>query len=368
MAVKKLGVGIIGANVEYGWGMRAHLPAILGLPEVELVAVCTAHPATASASARHYGARFTYHDYREMARNSEVELVIVCVRVPHHYPMTMAALEAGKHVYCEWPLGIDVAQAEEMARLARTKGVGHMVGLQARGSPALLHFKKLVEEGYLGRFMCATMTQFVPGLLAPRSADRVWMAPRESGANTLTIATGHAIDAFCWLLGEITELAAESRPQLTRWQMADTSESVEVTSPDNVLVTAQLANGAVASVHVASVPWHGGGWRLEAYGDEGTLVARAPGTVQYTEVTLQGARKGENALTDLSIPNSLTRVPDGVPQGEPFNVAQQLQAFVEALHNGQEAEPDFHAAVRRHRLVEAIQRASDTRAWVSLGP
>ena len=64
-----------------------------------------------------------------MVKHPDIDLVLVAVRVPMHYDMVMASLRAGKHVYCEWPLGANLGEAEEMASLAKTRGVQHMVGL-----------------------------------------------------------------------------------------------------------------------------------------------------------------------------------------------------------------------------------------------
>ena len=153
MAETKIRVGVIGANAQYGWGMRAHLPALLALPEYELTAVCTAHPETAEESAKQYGARLAFHDYQEMVQHPEIDLVSVAVKAPMHYDMVMATLGAGKHIYCEWPLGANLDEAEEMAALANDKGVKHMVGLQARCDPALLRLQELLSEEYLGEVL-----------------------------------------------------------------------------------------------------------------------------------------------------------------------------------------------------------------------
>ena len=115
MANEKIRVGVIGANAHYGWGMRAHLPALLALPEYQLTGVCTARRETAEESAKHYGASLAFNDYQEMAQHPDIDLISVAVKVPMHYDLVMAALRPGKHVYCEWPLGANLREAEEMA-------------------------------------------------------------------------------------------------------------------------------------------------------------------------------------------------------------------------------------------------------------
>src|SRR5205823_8482129 len=138
----KIRVGIVGATVTpggSGWGANAHVPALRALPQYELRAVCTAHEETARASAEAFGAPLAFHDFDQMVASPEVDLVSVVVRVPGHRALVDRALRAGKSVFCEWPLGRDLAEAEAMAELARSRGLRTAVGLQARSDPALNH-------------------------------------------------------------------------------------------------------------------------------------------------------------------------------------------------------------------------------------
>ena len=358
MSGGKVRLGIIGANAHYGWSMRAHLPALQALDDYEVVAVCTAHRETAEESARHYGAQLAFHDYNEMLQHPDIELVAVSVRVPLHRAMVMAALEAGKHVFCEWPLGANLAEAEEMADLAKSKGVCNMVGLQARGDPMLVHTRELLSEGYVGEVLSCNMTTFRSGVLQTTS-DRAWMADRSNGANTFSIAGGHSIDAMCMCVGEFREVSARVATQVPVWEISGTGQKVDVTSPDNVLVSGVLTSGAVASVHVATVPWHGSGWRMEVYGTEGTLTASADEFVQFGGIRLQGGRNGTGKLEELSVPERLIGVQGRVPPGEPSNVGQLYRRLAEAIRGRGEAEPDFQLALKRHRLLESIERSSE---------
>jgi predicted dehydrogenase len=114
----KIRVGIVGATVTpsgSGWGAHAHVPALHALPDYELKAVCTAHEETARASAAAFGAELAFHDFDAMVAHPDVDLVAVVVRVPGHYPLVVKALEAGKAVFCEWPLGATLAEARALA-------------------------------------------------------------------------------------------------------------------------------------------------------------------------------------------------------------------------------------------------------------
>jgi len=366
MTNKKIALGVVGASTKYGWGMRAHLPAFLALPEYELTAVCTAHPETSEASAQYYGASKAYSDYRDLVSDPEIDVVDVCIRAPSHYSVVMAALEAGKHVFCEWPLGVNSAEADEMAALANAKGVRTMVGLQSRYAPSFQHMRQLVNQGYLGRVLSANMTMFLPGILRPRPEHSIWSADKEAGAHALNIATGHALDVFLWCLGELSDVASVVTTQVPEWSIANTDRVVEVTSPDNVLLVGHLTNGAVASVHVASIPSHGTAFRMEAYGTEGTLIATSTQMVEMVDPSLHGAKGTEDALQLIPPPDSLRWVPPEVPEGVAVNMAQMFRRFAEAIREGGEVHPDFMEAARRHHTLDALEQAAENGIWITV--
>ena len=111
MASEKIRLGVIGANSHMGWAPRSHLPAIVASPEFELTAVCTTRRESAEESQKNYGARLAFDNYQEMLAHPDIDAVAVVLRVPSHYEPTIAALNAGKHVYTEWPLGQTTAEA-----------------------------------------------------------------------------------------------------------------------------------------------------------------------------------------------------------------------------------------------------------------
>jgi predicted dehydrogenase len=349
-------VGIVGATVTpggSGWGANAHVPALQALPEYELKAVCTAHEETARASAASFGAALAFHDFEQMVAHPEVDLVAVVVRVPGHYDLVRRALGAGKAVFCEWPLGANLAQAESMAQLAGALPTA--VGLQARSDPTLRYARDLIQGGYVGEVLSARLSA-VGQAVTRRGAGRIWQAHRQHGANTLTIAGGHAIDALCFLVGEPEEISARLATRITEWHNTDSGETVAVDSPDWVSLSARLAGGAEVSVLVATVPANPSGNRIEVYGREGALVIEG-GSANTGPNRLSGARGGQ-PLAALEPPPDLTLIPEGTPAGPPRNVAQAYARLARALAAGERFEPDFAHAVRRHALLQAIERSA----------
>src|SRR5919202_4020117 len=149
----RIRLGFVGANVHANWASQSHFPALRASPDVELTAVCTTRAETAEEAREAFGAKLAFDDYRAMVASPEIDAVAVVVRVPAHYGPTRAAVEAGKPVYTEWPLGRTTAEAEELAKLARAKGVQSVVGLQSRVSPQLMYMKEQIESEYVGEVL-----------------------------------------------------------------------------------------------------------------------------------------------------------------------------------------------------------------------
>jgi predicted dehydrogenase len=360
----KIRLGLIGASVTGTWSARSHLPALRASSDVELTAVCTTKPDSAEAARRAWDARLAFDDWRKMIASPEIDAVAVVVRVPSHYAPTKAALEAGKHVYCEWPLGRTTAEAVELAALARAKGLVTAVGLQARVNPALMHMKELVADGFVGEIMAVHVSLMREGVLS-RPSHRTWQRDAELGANTLTIANGHTVDAMRFVTGDFRRLSAVVATQAKQWLDTGTNTLLDVTAPDNVLTSGRLASGAVASVHIGAIPFAGSGYRMEVYGRHGTLVAAGEDSPQLGKVSLHGAQRG-NTLAPIPVPERFTVTAPGTPSGEALNVGQMYALFSRAIRNGQSHQPSFATAVDLHRLVDSIKQASDTGREVSL--
>ena len=349
-------VGIVGATVTQGgsgWGQNAHVPALKALPAYELKAVCTAHEDTAKASAAAFGAEHAFHRFSDMAAHPEIDLIVVCVRVPGHRELVVAGLQAGKAVFCEWPLGRTLAEAEEMATLARQRSVTTIVGLQARSDPAILYARELIEGGYIGEVLTASLTTSAQAVLQ-RGPGRIWQGARANGANTLTIAGGHAIDALCAVLGEFAEISARVATRIPEWRTLE-GKPVPVDAPDSIGVIGRTVGGAEVTVNVAAVPFPGGN-RMEIYGREGTLIVRADGSFNIGPSQVHGG-KGKEPVAPMPIPSKHRVAPAGIPTGPPYNVAQAYARAAEALRGGV-FDVDFNLAVRRHRLIDAIERSS----------
>jgi len=208
----------------------------------------------------------------------------------------MAALNAGKHLYCEWPLAATTEQAQQMRDLAVRKGGRHMVGLQARGARTFNRLRDLVAEGYVGKVLSCTMIVSTPTWGTEFTHDWAYMADRSNGNTLLTSPGGHSIDALCFCLGEFKELSSVVANQRQRVKIVETGEAIQMTSPDQVLLSGVLQSGAVASVHLKGGTANGTGFLFEIHGTEGDLAVvpadpRQAPYIQVSEFTVRGAQR-----------------------------------------------------------------------------
>jgi predicted dehydrogenase len=153
----KIRVCIVGANAERAFASIAHIPALTALPDFEIVVVCTTRQDSADAAAKRYGSRLAFADPVQLAAHPDVDLVTACVKAPEHYAPIMAAIDAGKYVYSEWPLGRNTDEAVRLHAAADRAGIRHAIGLQGRVSPSISYVKDLIADGYIGRVLSGTM-------------------------------------------------------------------------------------------------------------------------------------------------------------------------------------------------------------------
>ena len=355
---KPLRVGLVGANAQGpGWARISHVPALQHLPGFELAAVCTTREESAAAAARAYGAPAWFHDVEAMCRDPALDIVSIVVKVPSHHDVAMMAMRAGKHVYCEWPLGANTQEAEAMAAFARSQRITALVGLQARADPVLRHVGDLVADGYIGDVVSVNMSMITGGVLE-RPASRLWDRDRRKGVSALTVRALHTLDVLCHTLGELIEVSANVSTQVKQWHVVDTGERVDVDAADSVAVHGTLEGGALLSAFIATVPFNGPGFRVDIFGRGGTLRVTSSGAPQRDVNELFGSQRGA-PLAPLAVPDSYTDVPAAMPIGPPRNVGHLYLRLGRAIREGVAVDPDFDVAVRRHRLIDALQQSSD---------
>src|SRR6266571_7829704 len=206
---KRIRVGIIGANPDRGWAAQAHIPALRSLADdFEITALSTSRRESADVASKLFGVPVAFDNHQDLVNSAVVDVVAVTVKVPYHLELATVALNAGKVVYCQWPLGNGLKEAQTLAALAKKKGVLAVTGLQARSAPSVAYVHDLIKQGYVGEVLSTTLIGSGMGWGPTVEPFNAYLNDKKNGATMLSVPLGHTVDALCYCLGEVRELSA----------------------------------------------------------------------------------------------------------------------------------------------------------------
>ena len=352
---KPIRVGFIGLNPGVHWAATAHIPALEALADqYEVVGVANTSLASARKAAEAFGLRHAFENAEALVSSPEVDLVVVTVKVPHHRELVTAALNAGKHVYCEWPLGNGLAEARELADLAGEKGVVAAVGTQMRVAPEVEYLRQLIAEGYVGEVLSTTLVGSGNSWGPETDTAHAYLYDRNNGATMLSIPLGHTLAGLRDVLGEFADLSTRMVTRRKTVRVADTGETIPVTSPDQVLVHGTLASGAAFSIHYRGGMSRGTNLLWEINGTEGDIqVTGANGHAQLVQLSIHGAWGDATEMTPLTPPPA---VYEGWPDDAVVrNVARIYALVAQDIRTGSRSAPSFRDAATLHETIEAIE-------------
>ncbi len=340
-----LQVGIIGASAKRGWARISHVPAIQKLQGLELGAVVSGNQASADAAARAFGASIAYGRAADLFQDPTISIISVTVKVPDHRDLVLGALAAGKHIYCEWPLGRNLEETEELAQAAKSAGVHCAIGLQTRLNPVLQQAKSLILSGTIGRVLSA---QILSSTMAFGGSVETAMAFAEDSANGVTLLTvqgAHTIDFGIALLGKFEDLSALATTQFPDVHIGDAAISQKRLIPDHLFLHSRLASRGALGIEVAGGrPATSTPFRFQIVGDKGELVLNGGAPRGFQSGELQLLLNGQVQKVDMG---ELTAIPENA-----FNVAGVYAALRNDILSGSQTVSDFTHAVRLTRLVD----------------
>ncbi len=349
-------VGIIGVHPETGWAATAHIPALRQLPQFLLSAISHHNPEIAKAAAEKLGVKHALDSAEALVVHPDVDLVVVTVKVTRHKELVLRALDAGKAVFCEWPLGTSLSDAVAMSEQARIRRVRTFVGLQTRATPAFSYARDLVTGGFVGEVLSVSMigSGIVWGATLPESF--IYTLDRANGSAMHNVPFAHSIDGLLQVIDtRFVRIAGTLACRRTIIRIEETGIEIPLTAPDQLLVTGQLANGALISSHFRGGLARGTNFHVEVNGTKGDLIITSPvGYVGVGGFTVRGAQLAE-PLRDLEVPARYGsgRFKEGPEQG----VAMAYERLAEDLRSGTRSSPTFDDAVELHRLIDAIERS-----------
>lgn len=346
MTTNDLRIGLVGVNAERGWAREAHVPAIRQLSGLSLHAVATRRQESADAAAAAFGAVRAYAGVDALVGDPDVDVVAVAAAVPAHHDWIVGALEAGKDVLTEWPVGVSSAETETIAAVAERTGRHVAVGLQARTNPAVRRARELLDAGAVGRVLSASVLSTTAGFGRDVPPGELYLEDPANGMHLSTIQAAHTLDLVLGLVGPLTSMSSLVTTQFPELRVGD--GTARRTLPDHVLVHGRLDSGAALAVEVA------GGRAV----DDTPFLLRVVGT-DATLVLRGGAPRGfQSGLLSLELAGETVGVDAGELAGLPtsvVNVAGVYAALRDDVRAGTHRAPGPGDAVELAHLVDRLR-------------
>ena len=338
---QKLRIGIVGAgNIV----RTRHLPGLKKPPDVEIVAVSnSAFESSEKFCSENAPGATPIKDWAELVALPDIDIVWIGTPPYMHSAVTISALEAGKHVFCQARMSMDLAEAEEM--LAASKRYPELVTMLCPPPYGLrgdLMVKKILAENYIGRPHHVRLQSFTSNYLDP-SEPAHWRQKIEiSGLNTLTL--GIYVEVLHRWLGDITGVFAREKI------IYPVREGYEVIIPDLLTILCSFENGAEGVLEFSGINSLAQGDRLEIYGSAGTM------TYDFSSDVVQAGKVGDRAMHVVDLPPEL--------EGE-WRVEEDFLAAVKSKGRVR-PHPNFEDGLRYMRVVQAVADSRARNEWVAI--
>ncbi len=384
--MRKVKVGIIGT----GFIGPAHIEALRRLGYVEVVALADMNEEIARKKAEILSIGKYYGDYREMLKDTEIEVVHICTPNHLHYIMSKDAMEAGKHVVCEKPMAMNTAEAEEMIKIAKEKQVVNALHFNLRFYPLMHHVKMMIENEELGRILAINGSYQQDWLLY--DTDFSWRLQPEFSGESRAIADigSHWMDLVEFTTGlKVTELCSDIatfhpvrkkplNPVETysgKSLSVEDYEEIEIATEDYATVLLRFNNGAHGSMTVNQVA---AGRKNRLYFEVyGTKKAIGWDSERPNELWI-GRRDADNGILlrdpALMLPagREIANFPGGHNEGFPDTSKQmfaKLYKYISEKGYLKGETPDFPTFEDGHRellLCENMIKSARDEKWIKL--
>ena len=335
---RNLRIGIIGAGAIV---RLRHLPGLRMIPGVDVTIVCNRRTETSAAFATDFGIPEVAENWEEVVRRPDLDVIWIGTTPQLHAAITIAALEAGKHVFCQARMAGNLKEARAM--LAAALAHPEQVTMLCPPPNAIKHgryFQELLRRRCIGELFHFQLRSLIPAWSDP-SAPAHWRQQREVSGNNI-LSVGIYAEVLGQFLGYPTALCAQGRVCI------QDRSGYTVKIPDFVQMIGQWPGNLEGALQWSGVARFGGGDVLEIFGKEGTL------TYDFSNDRILLGERGKEQLSPVSVP------------AEYIGSWTVEQDFVRAAREGGKPEPSFETGVRYMEFVEAVNRSMEGQSWVSI--
>ncbi|MCP2071996.1 UNVERIFIED_ORG: putative dehydrogenase [Pseudomonas lini] len=368
--MRELGIGLIGT----GFMGRAHAlafhnaKAVFDFPlNLTLAALADADPQRARQCAQSWGFATAHSDWQQLIDDPKVNLIAITTPNHLHFPMAMAALAAGKPVYCEKPLAVSLEQAEQMQQAAKAAGVVTRVGYNYQHNPIIQLARDMIQRGELGRII-SFQGEFSEDFMADPTSPWSWRCEAAHAGGALADLGSHLLAMARHLLGNVEAVCADSQTvHNQRPASAGNPEQRAIVVDDQVHALLRFTNGARGTV---SSSWLKHGYKNHlSFEISGTLGTLAFDQERLNELRLChiGQPGFQRLLAGPDLPGYAAFSPAAGHQlGYNELKTLEVQELLMALAGQGGSGTDFAEAWEVERLAAAIRVAAREQRWVKI--
>ncbi len=369
MNESKLQVCVLGAG---RWSELAHIPGWQRDPRCEIVAICDTDPGRARAYAQKFNIPHWTTDWRAAVSRPDIDVVDVSTPSHTHFELSMAALEAGKHVLCEKPVAYDFRETLRAADLADSKGLKTKLGFTFRYSPGIRYAKSLIDEGFIG----------APYILNAWEQNSQWIDPQtplrqvNPAADPDKIQTSSlegygapVIDISRWFVGsDYARVIGTMQNFVPERMVRDTGQMTRINLDDGDMYIAECQNGALASVQTSFVTvGNYPGIEVRVYGEKGAIICRLIEEFGVNE-TMKIATPDGVEFKEVDIPQRF--YPEGGSKNESWRslfYANLIKDFIDELTGvSDQNQGNFRDGAWVQEVINAVELSFEERRWVPM--
>ena len=380
-----INVGLIG----YKFMGKAHSHAYLDMPRFfrpkgipVMKVICGRDEAGVRETASIFGWQEIETSWERLVERKDIDLIDITAPTNVHKEIAIASAKAGKHIFCEKPLAMNLGEAREMLKAVESAGVKHMVGFNYRMVPAVALAKKLIQEGALGKIYHFRAVYLQDWIVDP-NFPLVWRLQKDiAGSGSLGDLGAHLIDIARYLVGDFEEVIGMSETFVKERPLAvsmtglsakagEVKEKGEVTVDDATLFLARFKNGALGSLEATRfAPGRKNYNSFEVNGSEGSIIFNFErmNELQFSSRKDPQETSGFRTIlvTEPIHPYISAWWPPGHIIGYEHTFIHEVYDLCEAIANDTPIEPNFYDGVKCQEVLEAVEISIKEKRWVKI--
>jgi predicted dehydrogenase len=378
--MKELNIGIVG----YKFMGKAHSNAWKNVPlffggDVKPVmkAACGRHEEQLKEFADKWGWQDIETDWQKLVARDDVDIVDVSVPQWLHYDVAMGAIKAGKHVFCEKPMALNLGQAKEMYAAAKKAGVKHYLNHNYRRCPAIRLAKRLIDEGKIGQIYHWRGAYLQSWIMDPNFPLTWHLQKDKAGSGPHGDLNSHSIDLARYLVGDIKSVVAMTRNFITERPLPDEAasgtfsgkskgvEKGKVTVEDAAFLTVEFQNGALGSFEATRFATGRKNYNyFEIYGSKGAVIFDFERMNELKYYSVDDPEYAQGFRTIIATEPVHEYIENWWPPGHIIGYEHEFTHaaydFLQAVNNDTEIEPNFYDGVKEMEVLDAALEAAET--------